>query len=229
MPTISKKKSKPEKKTPVPVKEKPRSLWSLHGMEDVYFQRESQINFWTVMGGLQAAALLTQTGLLWEQMQAGRWHLFLYLLDALLIITLMWASTAWGSLVLKWTVNIPAIFTDFFGNFAMAIACLLIVNPAGWFLSVAIAAIGNWLHQFLFYRSGAWEHFSAETNKHLKANLWIYGLWPLICFAGALHLFLVPSVIAETIWGVIILIVLTDALFRQHRGMERERKELGIP
>jgi hypothetical protein len=219
----------PAKKSPLTVEEKPRSLWAMHGMEDVYFQRESQVNFWTVMGGLQVAALLTQTGVLWEQMQMGRWYLFLYLLTALLIIALMWASTAWGSIVLKWTVNIPSIITDFFGNFAMAIACLLIVNPAGWFLSLAIAAIGNWLHQFLFYRSGAWAHFSAEMNKQLKANLRVYGLWPLLCFAGAIHLYLAKSAIAETVWGVIVLIVLIDALFRQHRGMERERKELGIP
>jgi hypothetical protein len=229
MPTTNARKAKSAPRSAEVEQKEPHSLWSLHGMEDVYFQREAQVNFWTVMGGLQIGVLLTQTGALWEQLQAGRWYLVLYLLASLLIIALMWASTAWGSLVLKWTVNIPNIITGFFGNFAMAIACLLIVNPAGWFLSLAIAATGNWLHQFLFYRLGAWGHFSAETKKQLKINLWVYGLWPLICFAGAIQLFVASSAIAETVWGAIVLIVVINALFRQHHGMERERKELGIP
>lgn len=229
MSTTKAKKSRPVENPPAMTEEKPKSIWSLRGMEDVYFQREAQVNFWTVMGGLQLAVLLTQTGALWEQLQMGRWYLSLYLLTSLLIIALMWASTAWGSLVLKWTVNVPNIITGFFGNFAMAIACLLIVNPAGWFLSLAFAASGNWLHQYLFYRLGAWETFSAVMIKQLKTNLWVYGLWPLICFAGAFHLFMAPSVIAEGVWGVIILAVVINALYRQHQGMERERKELGVP
>ena len=228
MPTKAKK-LKTIEAPPVKAEKQPKSLWSLRGMEDVYFQREAQVNFWTVMGGLQLAVLLTQAGALWEQIQMGRWYLSLYLLTSLLIIALMWASTAWGSLVLKWTVNIPTIITGFFGNFAMALACLLLVNPAGWFISLTIAAIGNWLHQFLFYRFGAWENFSAEIKKQLRTNLWVYGLWPLLCFAGAIHLFLAPSVLADMVWGVLILLVVIDALFRQHRGMERERKDLGIP
>ena len=221
--------SKPAENPPAAAEEKPKSIWSLRGMEDVYFQREAQVNFWTVMGGLQIAVLLTQTGVLWGQLQAGRWYLFLYLLTSLLIIALMWASTAWGSLILKWTVNLPTIMTGFFGNFAMALTCLLVANPAGWFLGLAFAALGNWLHQFLFYRMGAWESFSADMIKPLKTNLWVYGLWPLICLAGACHLFLAPSAIAEGVWGAIILAVVINALFRQHQGMERERKELGIP
>ncbi len=209
--------------------EKPKSLWSFHGMEDVYFQREAQVNFWTVMGGLQIAVLLTQVGALWNEVQAGRWYLLLYFLAALLIIVLMWASTAWGSLVLKWTITIPNIITSFFGNFVMALACLLIVNPAGWLLGIAIAASWNWLQQLSFYKSGAWESFSSEINKQLKANLWVYGFWPLICLAGALHLFLAPSATVEGIWGIIILAVVINALFRQHQGMEREKRDLGIP
>ena len=80
--------------------EKP-SLWSIHGVEDVHYQRAAQVNFWTVMGGLQTAALLTQTGIFWEQIQAGRWYLSLYLLDSLLVIALIWALSSWESLILK--------------------------------------------------------------------------------------------------------------------------------
>ena len=78
-------------------------------------------------------------------------------------------------------------------------------------------------------KSGAWEPFSAEIIVHLRKNLWVYGVWPFICFVGVFHLFLAPSAIVETIWGVIALTVLVDALFRRNRDMQHERKELGIP
>jgi len=35
-------------------------LWGTHGLDAVYFQREAQVNFWTVLGGLAMEALLTQ-------------------------------------------------------------------------------------------------------------------------------------------------------------------------
>lgn len=209
--------------------EKSHKLWTQHGIEDVYFQRESQVNFWTVMGGLQVAALLTQTGTLWEQLQAGRWHLALFLLNSLLIIGLVWALSSWGSLVLKWSISIPAILTQLLSNFALAVTCLLIVNPASWSLALGISALGNWIHQVIFWKSGAWEPFSAETIRDLKLNLWIYFLWPILCFAAAIHLFLAPSVVVETIWGAVMLVVIINALVRQHYGMQREKKEFGIP
>lgn len=214
---------------PIAPMEKPSNLWAQHGIEDVYFQRESQVNFWTVMGGLQVAALLTQTSNLWEQLQAGRWHLALFLLDSLLVIGLVWALSSWGSLVLKWSISIPTILTQLLSNFALAVTCLLIVNPAGWFLALGISAIGNWIHQFIFSKSGAWEPYSAETIRGLKFNLLIYFLWPILCFAAAAHLFLAPSVVAETLWGVVMLAVIINALVRQHNGMQREKKEFGIP
>jgi len=213
----------------VAVDERPPSLWSLHGLEDTYFQREAQVNFWGVMGGLQAAALLTQLGALWTQMQIGRWHLALYFVNSILVIVLGWALLAWGTLVLKEQLTIPNTLLMFVGNFAIAIQCLLLTNPAGWLAATALAALFQWMQQIYFSRSGGWESFSAETIKRLKANMWIYALWPLICIAGAVHLYLAKSAIAETAWGVIVSIFIIDALFRQHRGMESERKELGIP
>lgn len=35
-------------------------LWGTHGVEDVYYQRDAQVTFWTVLGGIAVAALLTQ-------------------------------------------------------------------------------------------------------------------------------------------------------------------------
>jgi len=50
-------------------------LWAMHGEESVYFKREAQVNFWTVLGGLAMAALLTQLSPLLEQLRQGRWYL----------------------------------------------------------------------------------------------------------------------------------------------------------
>jgi hypothetical protein len=198
-------------------------------MEDVYFQRESQVNFWTIMGGLQTAALLTQMGIFWEQLQAGRWYLSFYLLSSLLVIALIWSLSSWESLVLKWTISIPTILTQFLGNFVLAITCLLIVNPAGWALSLGIAATCNWLHQIFLFRLGAWEVFSPEMLKLRKARLWVFGLWPILSFVGAAHMYLVPSTFVQIIWGMLGMAVIIEALSRQHREIERERKALGIP
>jgi hypothetical protein len=65
--------------------------------------------------------------------------------------------------------------------------------------------------------------------KRRKVNLWIYGLWPLIAVIGAIDMYLDPSAFTQTVWGVLALAVIIEALFRQHRELERERKELRIP
>lgn len=229
MPTRRLKKSRPISHSPVTTEEKTTNLWSIHGVEDVYFQRGAQITLWSIMGGLQAAALLTQAGILWDQLQAGRWYLCVYLLDSLLIIALIWAASSWEGLVLKWSITIPTILTQLLGNFALAIACLLITNPAGWALSLAISAACNWLHHVLLSRSGAWDPFPLKMIKTLKANLWVYGLWSLLSFTGAVHMYLVPSALVQGIWGVVGMVVIIQGLFRQHHEMERDRKEFGIP
>lgn len=229
MPTTKAGRAKTAQKPPAATNEKPRSLWSIHGIEDAYFQREAQVNFWGIMGGLQAAALLTQLTALWEQIQTGDWHLVLYFIDSILIISLGWTLLSWGTLVLREPLSILNTLLMFIGNFAVAVQCLLVTHPAGWLAATALAALSQWVQQIYFSRTDGWEAFSAETIKRLKANMWVYVFWPLICLAGAVHLFLAPSILAESIWGVIVLAVTVEALFRQHRGMELERKELGIP
>ena len=71
-------------------------LWSIHREESVFFQREAQVNFWTVLGGLAVAALLTQLSPLLVEIKADRWYLFLYAISSILILGLSWVQTAWG-------------------------------------------------------------------------------------------------------------------------------------
>lgn len=69
-------------------------LWKTHGEADVYFQREAQVNFWTVLGGLAMAALLTQCSLLLQEVLAGRWYLVLFLLASVLVLASSWVQTS---------------------------------------------------------------------------------------------------------------------------------------
>lgn len=229
MPTRRKKVFKSENHSFVAAGEKPTSLWSKRGTEDVNFQRGAQVTLWSIMGGLQVAALLTQVDNLWEQLQAGRWYLSIFLIDTLLIITLIWALSSWQSLILKWTIDIPTILTQFLGNFVLAITCLLVANPAGWSLSLAISATCNWLHNFLLSKTGAWEPASPEIVKRLKANLLVFSIWPLLAYAGAIHMFFVPSMLIQAIWGMVAFAIIIEGLLRQQKDINRDRKELGIP
>ena len=62
-PKEAKSKSLPSGRTPE------LRLWTTHGVEDVYLQREAVVNFWTVLGGLAMAALLTQLSPLLHELQ----------------------------------------------------------------------------------------------------------------------------------------------------------------
>jgi hypothetical protein len=85
------------------------------------------------------------------------------------------------------------------------------------------------LQQIYFARTGAWKVFSDESVKRVKINQIIYGVWLLICLAAAAQLYWLGSALAETIWGFFGLVASILALVMQHKGMQREKKELGIP
>lgn len=229
MPTARKKKSGPADDPPVPAEQNSNSLWSTRGMEDVNLQRAAQLNLWTVLGGLQVAALLTQVDSIWEQLQAGRWYVFVYALNSLLIIALIWSASFWDSVVLKWTVSVPTVLTQLLGNFFLGITCLLVVYPAAWTLALAISATCNGIHNFLLSRSGAWEIIPPHMLKARRSNLWVEIFWPLLAYAGAVHMYFVPSTLVQAVWGIIGLAVILEGLLRQHNDMQRDREELGIP
>lgn len=214
---------------PVDVEEKSKSPWSVHGgMDDVNYQRNAQVTLWTIMGGLAIAVLVTKLDSLWAQMQAGRWYLALYAISSFLAILLGWTLQVWGALVLKFRITITNTFLIVGSSFTIAIQCLLVTHPSGWLAATLVSGLFLLILQIHFMRSGAWEPFSADVVAQFKKNFWVYGLWPLLCLAGIVHHYLAPSALTETIWGVIALVTYTDAFFRQSRGIERERKDLGI-
>jgi hypothetical protein len=204
-------------------------LWTSHGAEDVYFQREAQVNFWTVLGGLAMAALLTQLSPLLQELRASRWYLLLYFVASILVLAISWVQTSWGSLVLKWTISIPTTVSMLFQMLSQSIQCLLITNPAGWLAATAGIILFALFNQFYFEKSGAWKVFSSESIKRLKFYNVMYLFFVLLCLAGAFQLYRYPSRITEMVWGFVVLFSSILALYMQHKGMQAEKKELGIP
>jgi hypothetical protein len=205
------------------------SPWTTHGMEDVYFQREAQVNFWTVLGGLAMAALLTQLSPLLREIQNTRWYLLLYLVTSVLVIANSWVQTSWGSLVLKWPISITATIITLFQMLSQSIQCLLVTNPSGWLVATAGIIFFALCLQFYFERSGAWQVYSPESIKRYKFINNIYILLMLICLGGAYQLYRFPSRIAEMIWGFVVLFLGIMTLYMQHKGMQMEKKNLEIP
>jgi hypothetical protein len=226
-------KTKKSKETPLrstPKKDDPDlRLWAAHGAEDVYFQREAQVNFWTVLGGLAMAALLTQLSPLLQEIQRSRWYLLCYLFASILIVAISWVETSWGSLVLKWPIAVFTSVTMLFQMLSQSIQCLLITNPSGWLLATAGIILFALLNQVYFEKSGAWKIFSPESIKRFRVTNGLYAAFMFLCLAGAFQLYWVPSQLAEMIWGVVILILTIITLYMQHSGMQQEKREFGIP
>jgi hypothetical protein len=219
-----------DSKGPVPREgDESRRLWKSHGMEDVYFQREAQVNLWTVMGGIAAAALLTQFFELVHQVQASRWYLVLYFLASIATIVNSWEQTAWGSLVLRWPVSIPVTLFIFLTQLSLDIQCLLVTKPMGWMAASGLVILFSLLHNNYNRLSGAWPDFSSRRLKEIRTSWTIYAFWLLLSAGAVVQLHWFPSRTSEIIWGFVVLASSVIALVMQHRVTERERKELGIP
>jgi len=204
-------------------------LWAAHGAEDVYFQREAQVNFWTVLGGLAMAALLTQLPSLLKELLASRWYLLLFLVTSILILANSWVQTSWGSLVLKWPISIATTIIMLFQMLFHSIQCLLITNPSGWLAATAGLIFFSLANQFYFEKSGAWKVFPPAFIKRFKFDNLVYSFFILISLAAAYELYRYPSRIAEMVWGFVVFFFSILALYMQYKGMQQEKQELGIP
>ena len=227
--------SEDKKATEIPGKPTPRRkdpnlrLWTAHGVEDVYYQREAQVNFWTVLGGLAMAALLTQLSPLLHEIQQSRWYLPLFLVTSILILANSWVQTSWGSLVMKWPISIATTIFMLFQMLIQSIQCLLVTNPSGWLAATAGIILFALFNQFYFEKSGAWDVYSPESIKRYQFTNWVYLFLMLVCLAGAYQLYRYPSHIAEMVWGFVSLFFSIMALYMQYTGMKVEKKNLGIP
>ncbi len=204
-------------------------LWKDHGIEDVNFQRAAQVNFWTVLGGLAMAALLTQLSPLLQEIQKSRWYLLLYLVASILILANSWVQTSWGSLVLKWSISIVTTVIGLFQMLFHSIQCLLVTNPSGWLAASSGIILFSLFSQYYFEKSGGWKVFSPAYIKRFKFNNGVYWFLMFLCLAGAFQLYRYPSRIAEMVWGFVVFFLSIMALYMQYKGMQQEKRELGIP
>jgi hypothetical protein len=223
------KKTGPQKPTLTNEGNEGATLWTRHGMEDVYFQRDAMVNFWTVLGGIAVAALLTQMSNLIEGIQRGRWYLLLYFVTSIMLIVNSWVQQFWGSLVLRLRLTMLHSFLTLTNLTSLAILCLQVTKPLAFFAACGCYILFALFIQLYAMKSGAWIGFTPERIKGIKTTLLIYMVFMVLCFGAAANLFWIPSVAAEVGWGVFAILATFAAMVMQHYGMEQERQELGIP
>ncbi|HET7009184.1 MAG TPA: hypothetical protein VFI11_00290 [Anaerolineales bacterium] len=203
-------------------------MWAARGMEDVSFQRGAQITWWSVLGGLAVAALLTQLGDLRQTIASGQWHYLLFFFASCLIIVNSWVQTAWGSLVLRWPVNIPTSLAVFFQGLSLSVASLNVTRPAAWAAAMFVVLLTAVANQLFFMMEGGWVAMPASMVARARAGIRIYLAFAGIALASAIHLALRPSPTVEILWGVVSLLGSIFALVRQHQGMELEKRSMGV-
>lgn len=204
-------------------------LWASHGVEDVYFQREAQVTWWTILGGIAVGAILTRLESIPAALKAGQWYVLLYLLATLLIIINSWVQTTWGSLVLRWPLSIPtAVFISIQG-ISMSVAGLNASKPALWYTAISVVLVTAVLNQWSFSRTNAWANLPGELVKRAKTGILIYCFMCIFAVASSILLALTGGKTLEMTWGIIALVVSILALVWQHIGMSAEKRMMGIP
>ena len=203
-------------------------LWTVRGTEDVFFQREAQITWWSVLGGIAVAALLTKLDTLPLAFRLGQWHIALYFLATCLVIVNSWVQTAWGSLILKWPISISTSLSLFFLGISLAVAALNITQPVVWYAAMSVVLLTGLFNQVVFSKSHAWVAFSAELFNQTRTSAWIYVTMTGFAIAYTIYLVLRPGTLAEIIGAIIALLVSVFTLIRQHLEMVEEKRKMGI-
>jgi hypothetical protein len=220
----------PQGKNIPPVnKEHSEKLWGVRGVEDVFFQREAQITWWSVLGGIAMAALLTKLDSLPPAFKMGKWYFSLYFLATCLVIINSWVQTAWGSLVLKWPISISTSAVIFFQGLLMSVAALNITKPAIWYAAITGVILTALFLQLIFSKSRGWIAFPAEMIDQAHASNWIYAILAIFGLVSSVYLAVRPGIVVETGWGVAAVLLSIFALIREHLGMNEEKRRMGIP
>lgn len=203
-------------------------LWRSHGLDDVAYQRQAQVTWWTVLGGLAVGALLTQAQSLTSEVITGRWHLTMFFLATCLIIINSWVQTVWGSLVLRWPITMPYSIIGFFSGLALCLAALNVTVPVLWCLAVVFVIAFAILTQLTLQKTDSQITLPHDQLIRARAVIMIYLIFEGIVIAGILGLWIFPSNFLEIIVGVVALGGSIFAVLWQHVGMTQEKKSLGI-
>ena len=204
-------------------------LWNERGVEDVSYQRQAQVTWWTILGGICVGALLTQLPTLITAINNGNWFYSLYFLATCLIVINSWVQTAWGSLVLKWPITIPTSIFLFFQGFSMSLAALNITDSNNWYIAISVVIFFAIINQVFFMKSEGWSSFPKKVVHRAKNGILVYIFIFVMTLIASIHLTITDTTNVQIIWGMIGLVTACLALFWQHLGMTEERKLMGIP
>ena len=216
------------KKETKPTDEDHENVWQKRGEDDVSYQRQAQLTWWTLMGGIALGALLTQFDLLIAETRVGNWHFFLYFFATCFVIVNSWVQTAWGALVLCWPISVISSLILFFGNLSCSIAALSITIPECWMAGMAGGVVFAVLMQLHFKRQQGWIALTQDAIKRANLGIVVYlGLF-LLLLMMAILLTLFPSKLLEILFGFLALFFSSLALYWQHLGMAQEKASLHI-
>lgn len=204
------------------------NMWQRHNADDVAYQRQAQVTWWTLMGGIALGALLTQFDQLLAETQMGNWYYFLYFIATCFVIINSWVQTAWGALVLCWPISVTSSMILFFGNLSCSIAALSITNPSRWLLSMAGVIFFAVLMQYHFRKQQGWSTLTQDAIKHAKLGIVVYFglLIILLTMAAIQHHF--PNIWLDILFSILAIVFSSVALYWQHLGMQREKASLHI-
>lgn len=212
-----------------PLTEKhPERLWAARGKEDVFFQREAQVTWWSVLGGIAAAALLTKLDALPSAFTIGKWYVLLYFVATCFVIINSWVQTAWGSLVLNWPISIPTSASIFFQGLLMSVGALNITKPAIWYAAMTGVILTHLFNQLVFSKSGGWITLPAKMINQARINNRIYIVIGVFGAATSVYLALRPSIGVEMVLGIAAVLISIYALIKEHVGMKEEKRSMRI-
>ena len=210
-------------------KDSQHEAWVSRGVDSVYYQRETQVAWWTILGGIAVAALLTEVDNVFMAVRNQRWQLLLFFFASAMIIVNAWIQMAWAGLILKLPISIPISVIYFTQGILLSLISLNVTNPSLWMALAGCLPIWAILTTEYFKRIDAWIGFTDDIKSRAKSTFFVYLTFIFICVGGFINLHYFPSTIAEIIWGFVALISSIMALWNQHIVMIVERKDLGIP
>jgi hypothetical protein len=200
-------------------------LWTKHGENDVNYQRQTQLTWWTLLGGIAVGALLTQLESLLSGIKAGQWYYIFYFIATCFMLINNFVAQAWGAMMIRCPIQIePAIYT-FFATLSLSISALNITHPAAWTASIAFFVFFSTLTNSYYYRHNA---MLKDVVKNAQKTVYMFELFVIIAIGASIFLYLNSTAWAVLVVGIISLILSLLSLYSQHATMQIERKRYGI-
>jgi hypothetical protein len=204
------------------------NLWLKRSKDDVAYQRQAQVTWWTLMGGIALGALLTQLDPLQNEARAGNWYYLLYFFATCFIIVNSWVQTAWGALILRWPLSIGSSLILFFSNLSLSIAALSITHPTRWYGSIASMLVFTVLMQDHFKKQQSWVTLTATAIQRVRTGVFIYLGLLCVVLTMTIILMIFPIRLLEILSGIFAVALSVLALYWQHIGMQVEKREVHI-